>query len=89
MSKLRPESLAILATARRAVGPLFSNMITAEIFEATHTRGPLHVLPVVGGGFAVHDERRPLGQGAVATGLRTVEQAHAELLRLANEGDQT
>ena len=67
----------------RPCSPLFSNMILAELFDARHTRGDLKVLPTTDGRFIVFREGRPNGEGVVAGGFRTEDEAHGALERHA------
>jgi len=85
VSVLRPETLAILKTARDHRG-FFPNAVAAEQFEMAHTRGPFKVLPTVLGTFVVYDGRAPMNKGVVET-CPNIREAHAALERhAAGEG---
>lgn len=87
-ASLSPETRAILRDVR-AAEPLFSNQILAELFEASHTRGPFKLLPRTVGGYVVYDERRPVGQRTVETIAGSEEQAHRALERWAEHDAKT
>jgi hypothetical protein len=81
VSVLRPESVALLRTVRVA-GPLFPNLIVAELFDAAHTRGSLKVLPRTVGGYVLFDSEAPLNQGTLAE-FKTLAEARECLARTA------
>lgn len=81
-TSLSAETRAVLRDVRPA-SPLFSNQILAELFEASHTRGPFKLLPRSVGGYVVYDERRPVGQRTVEVIAGSEEQAHRALERWA------
>ncbi|HYM98092.1 MAG TPA: hypothetical protein VET26_12380 [Candidatus Sulfotelmatobacter sp.] len=83
MSVLLPSTLALLGKVRE-LSPLFANLDVAAHYEAAHTRGSLKLLPFAAGGHVVVDTTAPLGRGTLA-GPMPLEQAHAELVRLAAE----
>jgi hypothetical protein len=80
-SLLAPSSVALLRDVR-ARAPVFSSIMSAELFDAEHTRGRYKVLPRVDGGYVVFDAEAPLS-AAGRERWPSLESAHAELERLA------
>jgi hypothetical protein len=53
-------------------------MILADLFEASHTRGDLKLLPRIIGGYVLFDTSAPLNRGALSQ-FSSLPAAHAAL----------
>jgi hypothetical protein len=82
MSVLLPATKALLAGVRPHA-PYFSNLITAEMFDAEHTRGSLTLLPHGDGGYVVFDRDAPIGRGVLEGPFAKLADAHAAVERFA------
>ena len=74
---LLPETVAALKSSR-ASALLFSNMISAELFDAAHTLGERRVMPRTDGKYIVYDAGRPVGDRTESV-HKTVDEADAAL----------
>jgi len=81
VTSLCAETLSVLLHARPQQ-PFFSNLISAELFDAQHARGRYKLLPYAGGGYVVFDSLAELGRGALERHAK-LDDAHAALERIA------